>query len=325
MFKISNAIILLLMILVSPARSSPEYLESCSDGRLKNAYFLIGVADIVEVSKFYQRMPEKYFKDIKDITGTIGRRKRTIKYYDFNRYQLLMGDYELFHLTDENLPNYRTERDKIIFKKTLHGSAELRAFETKKYNRSTGSLDRHPLFGLIKRKERSILIDILSSISNEPSENIEPSIEVKHDELVFLLTHYGVMHGEIVLSKFHLESFGIPNTHALLKMEIFGGQQDKLTREEEVNLNGVFCAVYRGFVEQFPNIDPAVSYGYKDYFGLASEILPSWKFFKKNIALFKIGNVMVLSIIGFLLLYIIIGRYQKTHHFRCITVKKDEQ
>jgi hypothetical protein len=146
-----------------------------------------------------------------------------------------------------------------------------------------------------------------------------PNIQVEQDDIVYLITHYGsAAEGEIVLSKFHIANYGMPNTHMLLKFERFVQTDTQLTPEEERTLNTTFCAIVRDFHEQFPIMIGTSWFGYADFARLAIDQLPSRSFFQKHTDLYKVGQALTLSGMGFLVLYLLLGRYSRKNMYRLI-------
>ena len=121
------------------------------------------------------------------------------------------------------------------------------------------------------------------------------------------------------MDKFHIDNFGLPNTSALIKFEMYNDVDIRLTEKEKKDLNFAFCRANEGFQKQFPEMVPKSGFGYADYHQLASEMLPSRVFFKKYPILFQLGQIAILCFIGFLVLYLFIGRVHIKSGYKIVT------
>lgn len=309
-------IVFLISIKLVNAGAINDQVQTCMKNGFVNSYYLIDLADISEVSSFYRQMGNSIFNELEDFSAIKGKRDRISTYYDFDDLELLKARKELFITLDINLPRYRTEREKIYYIKNLADKSDSISFEVKNYNKKTGPLDKHPLFRRIKRSERPILINEMKSVSNKVAENISEKIKVESTEIVYLITRYGIGHGAITLSSFNISNFGIANTSAVLKIELFPDKIEKLLPNEHQYVNALFCQTRELFQKQFPHLKSNNWFGYADYQNLAIKALPSHNFFKQHPLLFSVGQIIILSFIGFLILVLLLGRYTRADVYK---------
>ena len=118
----------------------------------------------------------------------MGQRDRITTFYDFDNMALHNENKELLHILDNNLPDYRVEKEQIIYIDKLSTPEAIRKFEVKKFNKKISPLDKHPFFSRMKRKERSVLIDYLSSVSRDSPDSILESLQIESKEKVHLIS-----------------------------------------------------------------------------------------------------------------------------------------
>ena len=248
----------------------------------------------------------------------MGHRYRLETYFDFGGLDLLKKNIELVFSVNENLPEYRLDREKIFYRDNKIPSG-VSVYEVKRYNKKVSPLDKHPLFGKIKRKERPNLIKALDYVSDEIPEGVVKKLSVDHEEIVYLIRHFGVETGAVTLDKFHISNFGIPNTSMLFKIEIYSDAEKKLTPYEKDQLNKFLCHIDFEFRKYLPHILGSSWFGYADYTKMANKMLPGRALFQQYPLLFYIGQILILSMVGFLFLYLIIGRYSRPAVFKRTT------
>ena len=285
--------------------------DSCEYQGFDNVYYLIDKNDFYSVSAFYQEIT--VISSIKETNfeSLIGQSDRTRIYYDFDDLDILSNENELVSVLNSNFPDYFPERAQINYIDTQTKPVNINKFEVKNYNRKITPLDKHPLFGRIKRKERSVLSDQLANISKSSPESISESLKIKSFDNIYFIGLYGVSYGAITLSRFTISNYGVPNTSLLLKIEKFHDIEDDLTEHETKSFDAFFCRINKNFQIKFPRIKPLPWFGYAEYNQLAIYNLPSRELFRKYPEVFTIGQIIILSFIGFLFITFILGRYSK--------------
>ena len=299
------------VIIATSALAKDSSLNSCDSQDFDNAYYLFDKNDFIAAGDFFLLNDLLFPFEKTNFLTLLGQRDRITTYYDFDDLELHNANKELVHILDINLPDYRAEKEQIIYIDNLSTSEITQWFEVKKYNKKVSPLDKHPLFSRIKRKERSILIDQLSAISKDSPESISESLQIRSVEKVHLITLFGIPHAAITLSKFTISDIGVPNTSLLLKIEIFHDNQDKLIKQEKKYLNSLFCRIDENFQRRFPHIKSYAWFGYVEYNKLATNFQPSRALFRKYPEIYSIGQIICLSFIGFLFIYLILGRYSR--------------
>ena len=293
------------------ALAEDSSLNSCDNQDFDNAYYLLDKNDFIAAGDFFQLNDLLFPFRRTNFKGLLGQRNRITTFYDFDELKLLNANKELVHTLDNNLPDYRVEKEQIIYIDKLTTPATIKRFEVKKYNKKVSPLDKHPLFSRIKRKERSILIDQLSTISKDPPDSISESLKIRSAEVLHLITLFGIPHAAITLSEFTISNIGVPNTSLLLKIDIFHDRLDELKEHEKKYLNTLLCRIDEKFHRRFPHIESYSWFGYVEYNKLANIFQPSHALFRQYPEIYSIGQIICLSFIGFLLIYLILGRYSK--------------
>ena len=292
---------------------------SCENKGFDNIYFLIDKNDFYSASIFYQKIDVIDSKTETDFKSLVGERDRSSIYYDFDDLDILNAQKELVYILDKDLLDFFPGREQIIYIDNQTTPVSINKFEVKKYNRKISPLDKHPLFSKVKRKQRSILVDLIADISKSPPEAISESLKIELSENVHFIILHGTNFGAITLSRFTISNFGVPNTSLLLKIEKFYNRQDYLMQHERKYLDAFFCQIEERFEMQFPHIESSAWFGYRDYNKLALENLPSRAFFRKYPEVFSLGQIITLIFIGFLFIYLILGRYSKSDSYRKIS------
>lgn len=304
---------------LSIASDSPG--AGCENQNFTDTYFLLGANQVGEVSIFFNNLFNNYFEDFEPFISTVGQRSRLERYFDTNKNSIHDGGMELYISTEENLPEYRIGREQVVYK---NNSAELgpaSIYEVKRYNKKATPLDKHPLFGKVLRKERVNLLDKLKLVGPVQIEALIEMLEVRHEELVFLISLYGVHTASITLDKFHIKNYGLPNTFTLIKYEIQPDSGSNLSELENEKLNQTFCLLMHDFQQEFSSLEPISTFGYQQYVQLANMQFPGRAFFQRYPLIFTLGQILVLILIGFLLVYLLLGRYSQGKNYRVVNLQ----
>jgi len=224
---------------------------------------------------------------------------------------------ELFHSVTSNLPIFRASREQVVF--ANHGivSPSIQHFEVKKYNKKKSPIDKHPLLGIIKRKERQLLLSLLPGNGNIKS--LSEKLNATHDEVVFLISHLGTECGSISLNNITLANFGIPTSHTVFKIESNSYALSHLKEAEKTELMHALSTIDNAFQEQFPHISPTNNFGYTEAHDLANKNLPTHNLFTRYPTLYQLGQIVVLVFIGWIFLYLPINRHSYKPIHRIIT------
>lgn len=300
--------------------------DECGTNSFSSRYYLLDISNVSGVSAFFKEMEAEYFNEIRQIsgiTGIIGKRQRIETYFDFNDLRLLKYGKELLITEDEHLPDYRSGRKWITYRDNSRQPPLIQRFEFKRYNKKISPLDKHPLLGSIKRRERSILTDELDKMGVDfiPA-YLKKNFEVFHDEVVYLISHFGEPYASISLDQFHISSYGIPNTSTLLKIEKFYDNSDDLASSEKAALEKTLCRLNSNIRNSLPSHFSRDWFGYVEYNTIIKKLIPTRDLFQKYPLLFTLGQILILLIIGFLFLYLLIGRYEKRASYRFIKLAK---
>ena len=286
-------------------------LKSCEYKDFDNAYFLIDKSDFYSVSVFYKNISIIDSEGESDFKSLIGKSDITRTYYDFHDLDILNDNNELVSILNSDFPDYFTEREQVYYIDTKTTPININKFEVKNYYKKITPLDKHHLFSQIKRKERSDLIDQLANNSKSSPESISESLKIKSSDNVHFIILYGVSYGAITLSRFSIYNYGLPNTSLLLKIEKYYDRGKSITEHETNLLNAFFCRIEESFQIKFPHIKSFPWFGYAEYNQIAADSLPSRAFFRRYPEVFTIGQISILSFIGFLFISLILGRYSK--------------
>ena len=311
------------VIFCSSVWASEDANAKCGRDGFNNVAYLIDVDYISSVSAFFNQIPETYFGSSSNLLViSRGTKSRLETYFDDNDLSLLENNRELLISVEENLPSYRVGREQVVFRDNNLDSTDF--FEVRRYKKKATPLDKHELFGRVKRKQRQVLIDKLQVTSQSTVEEFGVKLQVRHQEIVQLYRHFGIAYGAITLDQFNISNFGIANTFSLLKFELYLDETRKLEENERIYLINSFCEANSNFKSKFEDIPPYSSFGYRVYYQLALGLLPSRSLFKKYPLLYEVGQIFVLVIIGFLIVYLFIGRYTKRQNYRKVMTRKLE-
>lgn len=309
----SYCIVILCTVIITETSAFAENdsLRSCDSHNFDNVYYLINKKDFSSAADFFLLNDIQFHFEKIDFLSLLGQRDRITTFYDFDNLTLLNAKKELMHTLDNNLPDYRIEKEQISYRDRLSTLEIIQEFEVKKYNKKTSPLDKHPFFSRVKRKDRSILIDHISTVSIDSPELISESLKIYSIERVILITLFGVPHAAVTLGNFTISNLGVPNTSMLLKIEIFHDEQDNLKKHEKEYLNNLFCRIDEKFQSRFPHIKPYSWFGYAEYNNMTKKFQPSHELFRQSPEIYSIGQIICLTFIGFLFIYLILGRYSR--------------
>lgn len=298
-------------------------VSDCDLQTFNSKYYLVDVGDINTVSIFYRQLSDEYFENLENYSRIVGRRTRQVAYYDSPNLALLANGMEISHILDKNLPNYREDKEKIIYRQKQNGTDITSTFLARTYKNKKEPLDKHPLLGLIKRKDRPGLMGTLESTLAIKPTDLKKTLTVDHNELVYLIEYLGITVGEIVLDEFHIHNYGVPNTSFLIKLNFHKTDVEALKPGESQQILDFFCKVDNDLNDRIPTITSKDQFGYSELSTIANEILPTRLLFLNYPMLVQLIQIILLSFIGFLFLYLLIGRYSKRTSFRSFSTTKN--
>jgi hypothetical protein len=317
---ISKALCLIIAYVISSlaniAMADEDFLDTCKNKEFQNTYYhLLNNNDIAAASFFFHQVPVLTPNEEFRFLGLIKQWDKSITYYDYDNLQLLNANKALAHVIENHLPKYvQRETIKFIEQPTQPDSST--DYDVKYYNKKLTLLDKHPLFGKVKRKDRPVLINKLYAINKAKPESISESLKVDSIEKVKLITYFGTPYAAITLSRLTVTDYAIPNISYLLKFEIFYSNLNKSTVDEKNALNNFLCILDKQFQSQLPHIQSSSWFGYTQYYKFAETVLPSRTFFRRFPELYSWGQIFSLVLLGFLFIYLVLGKYSKRANYR---------
>jgi hypothetical protein len=288
--------------MITAVLAATENKLSCSE----NSYFVVDSIHINPVIHFFSGLKDNNYNQLDGFGTIVGSRNKKLYFFDYPKDFLLAQNKELLMIIDESQPLYsKTRRTIHYFDSTI--ALVKNEFTYKHYNKRSSVLDKHPLLAWVKRKERIQLLNLLPE-NPYSVEQLKLKLSVEQEQLALLLQHYGHSVIEVSLNNFHIDNYGVPNLIFIFKLEVLSGYLT-LTEKEKDYVNSLTCTIKQQFNDSFPTLSLKKYYGYKDYHSQALKQLPSRYFFTTYPILFKIGQVLVLVLIGALILFLILGRY----------------
>ena len=292
---------------------------SCSENQLFNSYYFIPKQDIQSVAAFYNSTFPLLFNGMASLYTFNGRRNRAVTYFDSQDLTLLENQKELLISLDIDFPAYRLEKEQILLIDSSVTPVKSTKYESKSYNKKASSLDKHPLLGKVKRKERQALIGSIGDGHSIQPEQIISVLTVDHEEVVVLLELFDSLQAAITLDNFSISNLGIPNAYYLLKMEFFQAGPPHLTSDERMMVDQAFCESRTEFEKSFPNIKRRAWFGYRDYHQLANLTSPGRSYFKRFPIVFTAGHIATLLLLGALVLFLPFRKYNKPTAYRIVS------
>lgn len=305
----TNKAVLFLLVAMCTVHSS--HALECEDGSGINQSYIFSVGEFVSVARFVIQMPPVYFKGMQYFSGESGRRVREQIFYDDDELNLLESSQGLSHIIKSNLQDYRQDKEVAVYSDGTISPSSEKLFSLTRYNKKLSSLDKHPLFQRVKRKERAELLERIKSNGVQRAVELIPSLRIEHDELVYLITRYGQTFVEVKLDKFQLDNFGLGRSHLVLSIDADQGQYGSLTDDERIEISSRICRLHEDIQGLFTNAEQRSEIGYQFFSQIADQENPARRVFIKYPIIFKMGQVGLLSLIGFLLLYLLLGHYRK--------------
>ena len=302
---------------ISVSNASENSIQDrCQNRIFNNTYYLIDNVYADHTSVFLQNILKSNIDQEVNFIGFVGVKDRVTTYYDFDDMELLKSNKELVHILDIDLPQYHPGKQIISYINNEFKPSVINNYEVKNYKKTISPMDKHPLFGRIKRKERTSLINSLYPVSRNSPETITESLVMNSKEKVHLVTLYGIPYGSVTLSQFTITNYGVPNTSLLLKIEKNNSSHNQLTIYEKERLNLYLCSMSEQFHRQIPDIKASGQFGYAEYNKIATRNLPTRSLFRKYNLVFTIGQIISLGLTGFLIIWLFLGRYSKSNSYR---------
>lgn len=319
-------VVFFISLLSTNVLSDESSVASCEREGFQNSYYFIDVETIADVSDFFVQIPDIYLiSDDSYFSVEYGQRNRVETYFDDNNLNLLKFNRELVLILNEEIPEYKSEREEAVFRDNSTTPSNVISFEAKRYNKKSSALDKHVFFGRIKRRLRPQLIENLELLTGVSIANVGAELKVGHRETILMYRHYGKNYGAITLDRVHISNYGVPNTFSLLKFEINSKNQDQLKKIERENLHKVFCGASEQLKKHYPQMLMFNRFGYAEFYKLAENLLPTRRLFSQYPKVYELGQIIVLIMIGCLFLYLLIGRYSKHKGYRSITTQSKKK
>lgn len=291
----------------------------CINDALKNNYYLIESEDYFNVPLFFQKLNELSLEKYNmGLSHRIGQRHRLVQYFDYPERQLLKENKELVLILNQHLPEYRKDRYDIYFRDNNKKIPKELHIKQKTYNKKMSSMDKHIFFSHVRRKDRLALKALVKIKNHKRIEDLSPVLDINKEEVVFLLSHYGKAKFEISLENFYIINYELEKNFMLIKFEFQNEFRKALHEDEIIQIKKIVCLINNKFKQQFKHVSELSQPGYKYYNSLANKILPSRQWIKDKPMFYKLGQTVILSLIGFLLIYFVVGRYNKQTHIKVL-------
>ena len=253
----------------------------------------------------------------KKLTSISGQLELTTTFFDTNNRAALNNNAQISLTTNHRLPGYRENRESVTVKK---GEKSL-SYTTKNYTQKENSDDKHKLIGRISRKQRPDFYRELQNAGiNNPLE-VREVLRVETDSVTRQYQFLGDPVATVSIKSHEISNFGLPTRLSTFEIRRIGKARN-LSQIEEKTLNSRLCAIEQEIKKQIPGIRKITTGEYQLYTEKAQETLPTHLLFSSTPWLFKLGQIVILSIIGFLLIYLINGRHQANRQHRVTTTHR---
>jgi len=101
------------IITATYAFAEDDFITSCDNQGFNNVYYLINKTDFSAVADFFLLNDLQFHFEKTYFSSVMGQRDRITTFYDFENMVLHNADKELVHTLDNNLPDYRVEKDQM--------------------------------------------------------------------------------------------------------------------------------------------------------------------------------------------------------------------
>ncbi len=312
---------LLLLLVVPLVHGEPSGKEGvCGESIPNEWYYLVSLDEIPLVSAYFRELPETVFEDFEGFTLSVGKRQRRDIYYDYDSEDLLHAGKELFFRENLYLPRYRDDREQVVFV-DRDESIRRHVYQVKKYKKNISPLDKHPLIGRVRRKDRPILQESLGNISlGNAMIDLQAQLTVVHQERSYIFTHLGEEYGSIVLDHVSMRVFGLEHSAVVLQCSL---KPEVSSPEDGQLLEAYFCRAQQALEQRLGRRWNGEYIGYKEYHAMADGVLPNRRWMMNHPWIYKLGQVLILAVMGFLVLYLLIRRIPDRTSHRVVLRKVD--
>lgn len=284
---------------------------SCKTASHSNSYYELQQNQFAPIDSYLQtRLPGLLINQAL-LTSISGHRESKVVYFDTPDLLLFNSNTELSHTLEKHQPKYIKEREYVIYKNYQKTSQpEVVKFQVRRYKTNQSQYDKHPLVKIIRRKERPLLFEKLNTTPGL-IETLKQSLEITHNEKVYMITHMGKAISQISLSKFYIENFGVPVYGNQLSFEFAENSKLRLDESEDIALSNALCILESEIVKSLSLNYTVNKLSYANFVQLAKSRLPIRDFILQYPLLFNILQSVFFIIIGSLLLVLLFGRYNK--------------
>jgi len=316
-FKISSFLTFVLVLFsnIDFSLAGISQQENCNLDMARSKYYFIQLEDVAPVSVYFRNIPDKYFTDKNMFLGLTGQRTIISEYFDNKNQDLLSAGVELVHIVNLNEESYSKRREMISL---ISPDGAIENFKVKKYKKKITRIDKHKLLGKIQRKKRDAFVSKIESHLTSRAVSLLKQIEATQLDLSQIYLHYGRTIGSLNLTRIRIANYGIPNIYVVLKLEFDSVGFKTLNSDERHFYTNIICEISSTLERRFPNSVSMNRFGYKELDQLANSVLPLRGLFRVHPWIYTSGQIIILMVIGFLLLYFPLARYKRKRKYRTI-------
>lgn len=229
-------------------------------------------------------------------------------YYDTDDFELLKNGYELYEKTNNSVSKYVKDRSEIIFRESAGNDSSINEwrYRPKKYKKKLENIDDHLLLGRVKRRERRPLLDKLSGLLKDQNmRRLIPVLKVQHNILSVNIVSMEDVFGKVYLDQAVIKVFGASGVHSSAGAVFYEDAMKSLSGDEKKNIYDSISSLNCKIELNVKNVEKVNHIGYKDYYRVATDIMPIFPFSVKNALMFKLVQAFLLMLIAFLPIYLL--------------------
>lgn len=283
--------------------TATDFCEGASESQI---IYLPAPGELPRVSNFFHTRLKQFSAEHGSLSDSVTRHDIEEIYFDTPDFQLYRDGHAVSISTDRSRPEYEEARRKV----RLSAAESETDFRTRQYRRRISALERHPLTGIVRRRELGALLSLLSAWGISESKRLLPVLRVEHAMLSHSLDVYGQTWAGMSLDRIRVTTHGLYREFVVLRFSRGAGEYPVLTSAEQQALERAWRQMVCGFQIDFPHAGAGQPMGYRQYQAIADRLLPWQRFFTRYPLLFRLGQAVILSGIAFLVLYLVIGRHR---------------
>lgn len=235
---------------------------------------------------------------------------RQEEFFDTPKFRLYRQGAALYLHKNTFLTKYNTQKLRVFFQQSAN--EPLMVFSAQQYKKKSNEIERHPLFGILKKKQRPELKKILKNQSITHISELKPILNVDHTIQSYPVYLYYTQLAEIQLDHATTDVYGFEKNNLIFRYQVFPANiANHLTPFQQQHAEQLLSDLRCYFTQEISAFKPIRELDYHYYYEQVEKEFPWYSFFSRFPMVFKLGQIVLLCAFGFLIICLLLLRLEK--------------